>query len=167
MDFIEGLPLSGSANAILVVVDKYTKFAHFVSLRHPFTAASVARLFMDHIYRLHGLPKSIISDRDRIFTSHLWQLLFKMAGIQLRMSSTYHPQTDGQTKRVNQCLETFLRCFIHACPSQWIHWLSLAEFWYNTNFHWALGRSPFEVLYGYPSRHLGVVVADAAPVPDL
>ena len=71
MDFIEGLPLSRNANAILVMVDKYTNFAHFVPLKHLFTAATVARLFMDHLYRLHGLPKSIISDRDRIFTSRL------------------------------------------------------------------------------------------------
>lgn len=121
MDFIEGLPMSENAIAILVVVDKYTNFAHFIPQRHPFTAASVARLFMDHVYRLHGLPKSIISDRDRIFTSGLWQLLFHMAGIQLRMSSSYHPQTDGQAERVNQCLETYLRCFVNACPSRWRH----------------------------------------------
>lgn len=150
MDFMEGLPLSGNANAILVVVNKYSKFAQFVPLRHPFTTATVAKLFMDNIYKLHGLPKSIISDRDRIFTSKLWQLLFKLAGIQLRMISPYHPQTDGQTERVNQCMETFLRCFVHACPSHWIHWLSLAEFWYNTNTHSALGCTPFEVVYGYP-----------------
>lgn len=73
MDFIEGPRLSRNANAILVVVNKYSKFAHFVLVKHPFTAASVARLFVDHIYRLHGLPKSIISNRDRIFTSQLWQ----------------------------------------------------------------------------------------------
>lgn len=81
LDFVEGLPLSGGSNSILVVVDKYSKFAHFLPLRHPFTAASVARVFMDHIYKLHRLPKSIISDRDRVFTSKLWQLLFKLAGI--------------------------------------------------------------------------------------
>jgi hypothetical protein len=119
MDFIEDLPMSDNANVILVVVDKYTKFAHFVPLRHPFTVASVARLFMDQIYKLHGLPKSIISDHGRIFTSKLWQLLFQMTGIQLRMSSSYHPQTDSQTERVNQCLETFLWCFVHACSSHW------------------------------------------------
>jgi hypothetical protein len=121
MDFIEGLPLSSNANTILVVVDKYSKFAHFVPLRHPFSAASVAKVFMDNIYKLHSLPKSIISDRDRIFTSKFWQLLFKMVGIQLRMSSSYQPQTDGQTERDNQCMETYLRCFVHACPRCWIH----------------------------------------------
>jgi transposase InsO family protein len=141
--------VEGSANAILVVVDKYSNYAHFLALRHPFNAATVARLFMDQIYRLHSLPFAIISDRDQVFTSKVWQLLFQMAGMELRMSSSYHPRTDGQMERVNQCLETFLRCFVHACPSRWLQWLPLAEFWYNTNIHSALGRSPFEVLYGF------------------
>jgi transposase InsO family protein len=78
------------------------------------------------------MPMTIISDRDRIFTSNLWKELFKLAGVTLSMSSAYHPQTDGQTEHVNQCLETLLRCFVHSCPSQWIHWLPLAEYWYNT-----------------------------------
>ena len=150
LDFVEGLPRSGQYNSILVVVDKYSKFAHFVPLRHPFTALSVAKAYLDNVYKLHGLPMSLISDRDRVFTSKLWQELFSLAGVSLRMSSSYHPQTDGQTERVNQCMETFLRCFVHACPTKWIQWLSLAEFWYNTSCHSALGRSPFEVLYGHP-----------------
>jgi hypothetical protein len=90
-----------------------------------------------------------------------------MAGIQLRMSSSYHPQTDGQTERVNQCLETFLRCFVHTCPSRWVRWLPLAEYWYNTSTHSALGRTPFEVLYGHPPWHLDIDISAAALVPDL
>jgi hypothetical protein len=101
MDFVEGLPKCGSANAILVVVDKFTKFSHFVPLYHPFTTTLVAKLFLDHIYRLHGMLSAIISDRDRVFTSTFWQTLFKLLGMQLQLSTAYHPQMDIQTKRVN------------------------------------------------------------------
>lgn len=167
MDFIEGLPTSGGMNTILVVIDKFTRYGHFIPLRHPFTAASVAKLFLNHVYRLHGMPTSIMTDRDRIFTSHFWQALFKLADVQLNMSSAYHPQTDGQTERVNQCLETFLRCFVHSCPTQWLHWLALAEYWYNTSFHSALGRTPFEALYGYTPRAFGVSAATTTPITDL
>jgi hypothetical protein len=124
-------------------------------------------LFFDNVYRLHGLPKSIVLDRDKIFTSLFWQYLFRAASTSLRLSSSYHPQTDEQTEWVNQCLETFFRCFVHSCPSQWRRWLSLAEYWYNTSFHSALGKSPFEVLYGCSPQHMGLDVDSAAPVPDL
>jgi len=103
----------------MVVVDKFSKYGHFVALAHPFTAMQVAQAYMDNIFKLHGLPDSIISDRDRIFTSHLWQQLFKLSDTKLLMSSSYHPQTDGQTERLNQCLEAFLRCSVHSCPKQW------------------------------------------------
>jgi hypothetical protein len=156
MDFIEGLPKSQRYDVILVVVDKFTKYAHFVPLSHPFTASKVAEVYVDHIYKLHGLPTAIISDRDKIFTSQFWKELFRMTDTQLLMSSSYHPQTDGQTERVNQCVETFLRCSVHACPRQWSKWLSLAEFWYNTSYHSALGRSPFEALYGHSPKHFGI-----------
>jgi hypothetical protein len=119
LDFVEGLPKSGPFNCILVVVDKFSKLAHFVPLRHPFTAAVVAKAYMDNIYKLHGMPSSLISDRDRIFLSTFWRELFGLAGVSLRMSSAYHPQTDGQTECVNQCMETFLRCFVHVVPTRW------------------------------------------------
>jgi hypothetical protein len=139
MDFIEGLPTSQRFNAILVVVDKFTKYGHFVPLAHPFTALQVAQTYMDHIYRLHGLPQVIISDRDRIFTSAVWQNLFKLSDTQLHMSSSYHPQSDGQTERLNQCLEAYIRCTVQSCPKQWSKWLLLAKFWYNTSYHTTLG----------------------------
>jgi hypothetical protein len=90
-----------------------------------------------------------------------------LAGTQLRLSSSYHPQTDGQTERVNQCLETFLRCFVHACPSQWSRWLALAEYWYNTSFHSALGTTPFEVLYGHKPRYFGLSANAACQSTEL
>jgi hypothetical protein len=99
MDFIEGLPTSNKYNCIMV--DKLSKYAHFVPLQHPFTAFKVALAYMEYIYKFHGLHGTIVSDRDKIFTSTLWQELFKLSGTELRMSSAYHPQTDGQTKRVN------------------------------------------------------------------
>jgi transposase InsO family protein len=167
LDFVEGLPLSGHADCVMVVVDKFTKYVHFIALKHPYTAASVAQLFLDQIYRLHGMPTALVSNRDKIFTSRLWQELFRLAQVQLKMSTAYHPQTDGQTEQVNQCLETFLRCFVSACPAKWKSWLVLAEFWYNSSFHSAIGRSPFEALFGYAPRHFGIQLDDQCAVPSL
>ena len=107
-------------------------FNHFLPLKHHFTARSVAQSFISQVYNLYGMPQAIVSDRDKVFTSHFWRELFQLAGVELRMSTAYHSQTDGQTERVNQCVETFLRCFVPACPHQWRQWLDQAEFWYNT-----------------------------------
>lgn len=167
MDFVEGLPVSGGKNCILVVVDRFSKFGHFIPLKHPFTASVVAKAFMQQVYRLHGMPSVIVSDRDRIFTSQLWKHLFSLADVSLHMSSAYHPQSDGQTERLNQCLETFLRCFAHACPQKWLEWLYLAEYWYNSSWHSALQMSPFQVLYGYAPQHFGLDVLKPTPVPVL
>lgn len=167
LDFIEGLPRSNHSNCILVVVDKFSKYAHFLHLAHPYTALQVATLYMNNIFKLHGLPMILVSDRDKIFTSNVWQQLFKLVGTDLRMSTAYHPQTDGQTKRVNQCLETYLRCFVHACPTKWTQWLPLAEFWYNASYHSTLGTTPFKVLYGHEPRQLGINGVESCQVPDL
>jgi hypothetical protein len=162
MDFIKGLPRSDRADCILVVVDKFTRYAHFIPLSHPYTASSVAAVFLKEVYKLHGLPASIIFDRDPVFTSHFWQSLYKLSGTSLKLSSSYHPQTDGQTERVNKCLETYLRCFVHAYPRKWKAWLAFAEFWYNTSLHSWLGCSPFEALYGRQPRLLGLEPPTAA-----
>lgn len=131
MDFVEALLLHAK-NCIPVVVDRFSEYKHFIALDHPFTALSVAKLFLQQVYHLHGLPNSIISDRDHVFTSQLWQELFRLAGVTLKMSIAYHPQMDVQTERVNHCLEAFLHCFVSACPTKWIEWIYLAEYWYNT-----------------------------------
>ncbi|XP_026435822.1 uncharacterized protein LOC113333611 [Papaver somniferum] len=154
MDFIEGLPMSDMKSIILVVVDRLAKYIHFIALQHPYTAASVAKAFLDQVFKLHGLPSSIISDRDKVFTSHFWQDLFKALGTSLNLSTDYHPQTDGQSERVNSCLENYLRCITGHKPSKWCQWLSLAEWWYNTSYHTSLKFSPFQALYGYLPPHM-------------
>lgn len=128
MDFVKGLPTSEGYEVIMVVVDRFTKYAHFVPLRHPFSAATVARAFWDNIIKLHGVPQSIVSDRDRVFTSAMWRGLLEAAGTKLSYSTAYHPQTDGQSERVNQCLEMYLRCAVHDSPKQWRQWLPTTEF---------------------------------------
>lgn len=95
MDFIEGLPKSQGKEVILVVVDRLTKYAHFIALSHPLTAPQVDHYFLSNIYILHGLPTSIVTDRDKIFTSHFWQHLFNALGVTLCLSTAYHPQTNG------------------------------------------------------------------------
>lgn len=109
----------------------------------------------------------MVSDRGRIFTSAVRQELFKLSDTKLLMSFSYHPQIDRQTEHLNQCLEGFLRCTVHSCPRQWNKWLSVEEFWYNTTQHSTLAKSPFEVLYGYTPRHLGVKNLQLCFVLDL
>ena len=95
MDFIEGLPKVHGKSVILTVMDRFSMYAHFIALSHPYTVASVTRAFFEGIVRLHGFPNSIVSDRDSVFTSNLWCDLFKCAGVKQRLSTAFHPQTDG------------------------------------------------------------------------
>lgn len=148
MDFITGLPISFGFTVILVVVDRLTKYAHFMGLKTDYTSKSVAELFMANVVKLHGMPKSIVSDRDRVFTSKFWQHLFQLQGTTLAMSSAYHPQSDGQTEAVNKCVEMFLRCFTADNPKSWYKALNWAEYWYNSSFHTSIGMTPFKALYG-------------------
>ncbi|TYK14722.1 Transposon Ty3-G Gag-Pol polyprotein [Cucumis melo var. makuwa] len=122
MDFIEGLPKAGGVNVIMVVVDRLTKYAYFITLKHPFSAKQVAITFIDKVVRRHGIPKSIISDRDKIFLSNFWKELFATTGTLLKRITAFHPQTDGQTER--------------------------AELWCNTTFHASTKTTPFEAVYG-------------------
>lgn len=138
----------------MVVVDRLTKYSHFIPLSHPYKATDVAQSFLDNVYKHHGLPMSIVTDRDPILTSRFWKELMNKLGIKLNMSSAYHPQTDGQTERINQCLENYLRSMAFDQQKKWARWLSLAEWWYNTNYHSSLKTTPFQALYGYPPPQL-------------
>jgi hypothetical protein len=150
MDFIVGLPSFQNHTVIFVVVDRLSKAAHFGMLHTHFTAAKVADLFAIMICKLHGMPRSIVSDRDPVFLSHFWQELFRLSGTKLRMSTAYHPQSDGQTEIVNKTLQQYLRCFAHQKPTQWGSYLHWAEWHYNTAAHTATGLSPYQVVYGRP-----------------
>nr|GEW55164.1 hypothetical protein [Tanacetum cinerariifolium] len=109
---------------------------------------SRVKVFLDSIYKLHGLPESIISDRDKVFISAFWKELFKVLKVKLLMSTAYHPQTDGQIDVVNRCLKGHLRCMTGKHLREWSKWLPLAELWYNTNFHTSINTTPFELVYG-------------------
>ena len=101
-------------------------------------------------FKLHDLPKTIVSDRGSIFTSSFWKELFRLQGVNLSYSSAYHPQSDGQTEAVNKCLEHFLRSFSGDKPKLWVDWFSLVEWWYNSTFHTSTKMTPFEAVYGTP-----------------
>ena len=152
MDFITDLPLSEDSDSILVVVDHLSKMAHFLPCSKDITADQTASLFLKHVIRLHGLPDDIVSDRGPQFASRFWSCLFKLLGTKTNLSSAYHPQSDGQTERVNQILEQYLRCFINYQQDNWVDLLPLAEFTYNNTTHASTKTTPFYANYGYHPR---------------
>jgi len=149
IDFITGLPRSKNKNeSIMVAVDKLSKSGHFIPVQSTYEVVQIANIFMQNIFRLHGLPKSIISDRDVKFTSAFWKALFEGLGAQLNFSTAYHPPMDGKIEQVNQVLEDMLLTYVMQQPSKWEDYLHLVEFAYNNGYHTSLQMSPFEVLYG-------------------
>ena len=129
MDFITGLPLTQQGHdSIWVIVDRLTKSAYFVLVNTRYHARRYAELYVSQVVRLHGVPRSIISDRGPQFIAHFWENLHQALGTKLITSSAYHPQTSGQTKRVNQILEDMLRACVISSKGSWEKWLSLAKF---------------------------------------
>ena len=151
VDFITKLPLAQGYDSILVV-DRLTKMVHFIPTTEKTSVEGLARLFRDNVWKLHRLPESIISDRGPQFAAGIMKELNGMLGIKSKLSTVFHPQTDGQTERVNQELEQYLRMFIDHRQEQWPEWLGTAEFAYNNKAHSSTKTSPFKANYGQDPR---------------
>ncbi|KAL2126371.1 hypothetical protein VTI74DRAFT_1096 [Chaetomium olivicolor] len=158
VDFITGLPSSidprsnRPCNAVLVFVDKLTKYALYIATSTKLSASAFAELFFQHVFRPFGLPASITSDRGSLFTSNFWDALCDLLAVKRRLSTAFHPQTDGQTERQNQILEQYLRAFCSYDQADWAHHLILAEYTYNTSYHTATQTTPAYLLYGFHPR---------------
>jgi hypothetical protein len=149
MDFITRfLRTRKQHDSIMVVVDNLTKDAHFIPLKTTHKETYVAYVFMKEVAWLHGIPKTIVSDRDPKFTSNVWKGLFKGFRMNMNFSTTYHPESDGQIERVNRVIEDTLRMYVMDKPSKWEDYLHLVEFAYNNGYQASLKMSPFEALYG-------------------
>jgi hypothetical protein len=149
MDFITDLPESQSYDAILVIVDRFSKMAHFIPCTKTTSTYDLAQMFIKEIIRIHGLPYDITSDRGPQFVSQLWKSILDLLNIKRNLSTAYHPQTDGQTERVNQCLEQYLRIYVAEDQLNWTDLLPTAELAYNTVPHDSTELSPFQICYGY------------------
>nr|BAL46523.1 hypothetical protein [Gentiana scabra x Gentiana triflora] len=153
MDFITGLPRTKSGHDMIwVIVDRLTKSAHFLPCKVDMPIKKFTQLYLDNIVRLHGVPLSIVSDRDSRFISHFWKGLQKAFETKTDLSTAFHPQTDGQSERTIQTLEDMLRACVLEVGGSWDDFLSVAEFAYNNSYHASLGMPPFEALYGRKCR---------------
>jgi transposase InsO family protein len=152
MDFITQLPKSEGNTSVWVIVDRFSKMAHFIPLTEPATAENLAKIFVREIWRLHGLPSDIVSDRDSRFTSNFWQGVLTRLGIRPRMSTSFRPQTDGQTEKVNQSVELYVRTFCNYDQDDWTDLLPMAEYAYNNSITQGTGLSPFYTNYGFHPR---------------
>lgn len=148
MDFITGLPQSRGFTAIMVVVDRLSKYAHFAPLPTRFDAWWVANAFIDTVVKHHGFPATLVSDRDSVFLNEVWENLLRLSGTKLHFTTAYHPQSDGQTEVRNRGLEQYLRAFVADRPAKWTNFLPWAELALNCFYHEGFGTSPFMALYG-------------------
>lgn len=152
VDLITGLPNSRGYNAIMVVVDRFSKMVHIIPTTDTVTSEGMARLYRDNVWKLHGLPTQVISDRGPQFVSQFMKELNSILGIKISSSTAYHPQTDGQTERENQEVEQYLRLFINHRQDDWAEWLSLAEFCLNNRIQSSTRQTPFMLNSGRHPR---------------
>jgi hypothetical protein len=130
----------------MVVVDRFNKMAHFIPTKDEAIAQETGRLFFTHVFKHHGLPKNIILNRNPKFTGKFWRALWKRIGLELKMNTSFHPQTDGQIERVNLVIQQFLRNYVVADQQDWVDHLELTEFCYNNSEHFATGSTPFQMV---------------------
>mgnify|MGYP002717984364 FL=1 len=166
IDFVGPLPESKGYDAITVITDRLTKYIHLVPSKMTMTAIQMAELFLGNIVANHGMPKYITSDRDKLFTSKFWRSLADLMEIEERMTTAYHPQTNGQTERVNQTIEQYLRHYVNYQQDDWADLLPMAQFSYNNANHSTIGVSPFYANYGYHPRFLETPLGEQ-PVADI
>ncbi|KAL3524838.1 hypothetical protein ACH5RR_013210 [Cinchona calisaya] len=146
MDFIVGLPKFEGCQTIMVVVDRFSKYGTFIAASKDCPAEEAARLFMKHIIKYWGVPRIIVSDRDPRFTGKFWTELFELLGSELNMSTSSHPQMDGQTERANALLELYLRHYVSSTQQNWAKLLDVAQFSFNLQVNESTGKSPFEIV---------------------
>jgi hypothetical protein len=167
MDFITCLPMSNGFDSIFVVADRMGKMAHFIPALSTDDAPMAAQRYVDNVVKHHGVPEEIVSDRDPKFTSRFWKELFNLLGTRLALSTSAHPETDGQTERTNRSLEVLLRHFVNQQLSNWSKLLAPLEFAYNSTIN-SLGKTPFEMVYGYnPPNFLSKLSGVPLSVPSV
>ncbi|QRW26206.1 Retrotransposable element Tf2 protein [Rhizoctonia solani] len=167
-DMIVDLPKDGNHNSILVIIDSFTKYGIFVKCSKKLKAPELAELFLEHVWKRHGMPKKTISDRGRVFNNKFLKALYKRLGIDPHFSSAYHPQSNGQTEQVNPSIEHFLRAYSGVNQQDWTKWLPMAEFAYNNAVHSSTGKTPFKALYGWePTLTPSNVPTDVPEADDL
>ena len=168
LDFIGPLPkTSNGYDMIMTVVDKLSKMIHIIPTTSSATAPDTAQLFFSHVFKHHGLPSSVISDRDTKFTSDFWTCLFNLTGTRLLLSTAYHPQTDGQTERANRTIEDMLRPYVSSHHTDWDQHIAAVEFAYNNSVHAGTGFTPFYLNYGqHPRTPASLLAPPADPAPN-
>ncbi|KAF8747301.1 hypothetical protein RHS01_11333 [Rhizoctonia solani] len=165
---IVDLPKDGNHNSILVIIDSFTKYGIFVKCSKKLKALELAELFLEHVWKRHGMPEKTVLDRGRVFNNKFLKALYKRLGIDPHFSLAYHPQSNGQTEQVNPSIKHFLRAYSGINQWDWTKWLPMAEFAYNNAVHSSTGKTPFKALYRWePSLTLSNVPTDVLEADEL